>query len=101
MVTETNVLRLLNHGKANALTCKIIAQRLETKDTRGIRLIINALVEKGVPVIGGAKGYYIADDPADVIANINFMKSYIVNLQRHITHLQIAAKNINGQMRMV
>lgn len=102
MEFDTEVYLRLNHGKDKAITGAELARRVGApKRTRQVRLAINRLIEKGHPIIGSERGYFIADDPADCDTNIRLLVSYIANTQKHITALENAAKNINGQGRLI
>jgi len=102
MVTEHEVKQQIGMGKRNAIKMRHLLERLETKDSRGLRLHIQSLIAGGLPIISCQDGYYIAENAEDCAANIAFLKSYIVNTQAHITHLEIATeKYFTGQMRLI
>lgn len=110
MVIETKtdlkyaVLLNLPTGRANAIKGEHLAQRLEERDIRKIRLCIQELIEDGYPIIGSAKppyGYYIADNPQDCQENLAQLMSYIKMLARHHKFLLHASyKKFSGQMKM-
>lgn len=101
MIEPVKVHQQLSVGKRNALPGKLLAQRLGVKDTREIRLIINELIAKGLPVIGGQSGYYIADSAQDCQENIDTLESYIKMTAIHRRNLKRAVeRHFVGQGRL-
>lgn len=102
MISEHEVKRQIGMGRHNAIKCRHIADRLETKDTRGIRLHIQSLIAGGLPIISCQDGYYIAESAEDCAANIKYLESYIKMLVIHRRHLKRAShRYFIGQMRML
>lgn len=101
MIDTLAVHQQLSVGKRNALPGKLLAQRLGVRDTREIRLIINELIAKGLPVIGGQSGYYIADSAEDCLENMETLESYIKMTAIHRRNLKRAVeKHFVGQGRL-
>ena len=92
-VLKEATLSLLGKGKSNAIPGRILAERLQEKDTRKIRLAIQELVAQGIPVIGLAThGYFIAETPTECKENLETIMSYIKMLAIHHKHLLRAAQ---------
>ena len=89
------VLHQLEHGEANALKGKVLAARLGEKDTRQIRLVLEELREDGVPVIGGATGYFIAESPEEIRQAMERLTSYIRMLAIHRRCLKRATPRVD------
>lgn len=89
------VLHQLEHGEANALKGKVLAARLEEKDTRQFRLVLEELREDGVPVIGGSTGYFIAESPEEIRQAMERLTSYIRMLAIHRRCLKHATPRVD------
>lgn len=102
---KTEVLHQLSEGKDNAISGKILAQRLGQKDSRHARLaIIDLIVEDGIPIIGDSgHGYYIATTRAECDKALKVLRdSYGVMLYRHYKYLKRAReKKFSGQLSMM
>ena len=95
------VLSQLGTGKGKALPGRLLAQRLNQRDTRQIRLAIQELIEQGIPVIGSAKyGYFIAEDMEDCRENLEVLRSYGKMLWKHYKYLRLASRKFTGQLSL-
>jgi len=96
------ILEQLGTGKAKAIPGKVLAQRLGERDTRSTRLaMIDLIVEKGIPIVFSAKGYYIAETPEECKEALKKLRKYGVMLFRHYKYLKLAArKKFSGQMSL-
>jgi len=98
------VLSQLGTGKAHAIPGKLLAQRLNQRDTRHIRLAIIELIEQGYPIIGdSAQGYFIAENHEEVKECLKRLKyGYGRMLYRHYKYLRIAGnKKFSGQLKLI
>ena len=101
---QAAVLNQLGTGKEKAVPGKILAQRLNMRDSRRIRMtIIDLISERGIVIIGDAKhGYYIADNMDDAAAACDRMMSYLKSAGYHYKVLRKAAHNkLSGQLTLV
>ncbi len=106
---KSEVIRHLHKGKQNALTGKILAQRLGEKDTRRIRLAIEDLIEQDKQPIcfvtkkdNAPSGYFIAETPKEVDECKRIIKySYGIKLFKHYYALERAKQErFSGQMSL-
>ena len=85
----------LGLGKSKAVPGKLLAQRLNEKDTRNLRLAIQDLIEEGIPIIGNSScGYYIAENQEDCEQNLEYLKSYLKMIGKHYKYLKRASRKI-------
>ncbi len=93
---KQKLLRSLNNGRDHAIPGKLLAQRLEERDTRRIRLaIIDLIVEDGLPVIGdSAHGYYIAETKEECKKCLETLMSYLKMVGRHHKYLLRASQKL-------
>ncbi|MCK9369921.1 helix-turn-helix domain-containing protein [Candidatus Dojkabacteria bacterium] len=97
---------LLNHkGKENAITGKNLAQRLNQKDTRKIRLLIEELIEEGYAICSTPHpphGYFLAVSYQDVSEALKILRNgYALSLLHHYKNLKRAGFNtFSGQIPM-
>ncbi len=74
------ILASLGRGKENAITGELLAQRLNEKGTRAIRLVIRELISDGVCIIGANSkpyGYFIAETQEEVDEYRAELRSYL------------------------
>jgi hypothetical protein len=94
------VLAQLVIGEENAKHGELIARNLGEKDTRRFRLAVIALLEDRHPVIGSQKGYYIARDINDIIANRAVLMHYLKMTGYHYKLLGLAGAQFSPQEKM-
>lgn len=99
-ILQIKLLHELHTGQGKELTGRILANRLGQKDTRHIRLAIQALIRDGVPIIGSPKGYYIANDYEDILDNLERLKHYLKMTGAHYKYLKRCQVHHEGQIRM-
>ncbi|KKM95104.1 hypothetical protein LCGC14_1191420 [marine sediment metagenome] len=78
----------LNFGEAQAIPGKLLAARLDERDTRRIRLSIIQLIVEGIPIIGDAgHGYYIAETREEAQKALKTLHHYLVMTGYHHKYL--------------
>ncbi len=101
---KSEVLRQLNKGSKGAITGKILAKRLDERDTRQIRLAIEELITDGIPICSSPHnpyGYFIAETPEEVKESLKTLRSYGKMLWKHYWTLKRAGqKQLSGQMSL-
>lgn len=97
---KLSILRVLKHGEANAITGKYLAIILGEKGTRQIRLAIVELRHEFHPIIGGHKGYYIAETLEEIQKARKYVLSYVYDLCIYLRDLKYMAKNFSGQLKL-
>jgi hypothetical protein len=99
---KTAVLEQLSTGKKNAITGKIIKQRLGLTDTRPARLaMLELIIKDSIPIVFSSSGYYIAETPDECKEALKKLRSYGVNLFRHYKYLKLSMNNkFSGQIGM-
>ena len=90
----------LQKGKEHAITGKILAQRLNLKNTRSIRIAMAEMRHAGIPIIGGQKGYFIATDINELNEAKLYLKSYIIDLAHDLRDLKRISARYAGQLSM-
>lgn len=99
---KSAVLNQLSQGKENALTGKLLAQRLGMKDTRAIREAILELITDGHPICSSPHephGYFIAQTPEEITESLKVLRSYGKNIFLHYRDLKRAGhKTFSGQL---
>jgi hypothetical protein len=90
----------LQKGKENAITGKILAQRLNLKSTRSIRLAIVEMRHAGIPIIGGQTGYFIAETIDELLEAKRYLQSYIIDLCIDLRDLKKIAAKFAGQLSL-
>ncbi len=100
VVLSDAILAQLGKGKSHAIIGKILAQRLNLRGTRSIRLAMVELRHAGIPIIGGQKGYYIATDINEIKEAREFLLSYIKDLCIDLRDLKRIAQRYAGQLSM-
>jgi len=89
------VLENLKRGKNAAVPGRVLADRLEERDTRRIRLAIQTLIEQGYPIIGDAScGYFIAETDEECRECLDQLMSYLKMIGKHHKYLLRASKNL-------
>ncbi len=90
------VRRELNFGEAQAIPGRLLAVRLEERDTRRIRLtIIDLIVTEKLPIVGdSAHGYYIAETREECLSCLKTLHSYLVMAGYHHKHLLRASQKL-------
>ena len=83
------VRRELNFGEAQAIPGKLLAVRLEERDTRRIRLsIIDLIVTEKMAIVGdSAHGYYIAETREEAQKALKTLHHYLVMTGYHHKYL--------------
>jgi len=74
------VLKLLQHGRRNAVRGKELARYLRQSDDRKIRLVIRELISEGVPVASAVSepmGFYIVANEHEAADYIRVLKERI------------------------
>lgn len=66
-------------GKENSITAKNL-RHIATR--RGITRIVHSLRVKGYPICSGQRGYYYAKDSTELKETINFLKSYLDEIEK-------------------
>lgn len=96
------ILQQLNRGKGNAITGKLLAERLGFSDTRTLRhTIIDLIVEDSQAILFSDNGYFLADTPEECIESLAKLRSYGLNLFKHYKYLKRAARRkFSGQIPM-
>jgi hypothetical protein len=97
---------LLSHkGKENAIIGKNLAQRLNQRDTRKIRLLIEELIADGYAICSTPHpphGYFLAVSYQDVLEALKILRNgYALSLLHHYKNLKRAGFNtFSGQISM-
>lgn len=94
------ILKQLGKGKNHAVTGKLLAQRLNLKGTRQIRLAIVELRHKNIAILGGQTGYFIAETPDEITEAQNYLRSYIIDLCIDLRDLKRIKQNYCGQLSL-
>lgn len=93
---KSAVLQHLPKGKPNAITGKDLAEALNQRDTRKMRLAIEELIDDGVAVCSSPHkpyGYFIASCPEEVEEALAILKrGYGKMLFHHYKYLRIAGQ---------
>lgn len=97
---KISILQTLKHGECNALTGKNLATILGEKGTRQIRLAIVELRHELHPIIGGQKGYFIAETIDELKNAENFLRSYIIDLQHDLNDYEAIEEKFAGQLKL-
>ena len=100
---KSAVLSQLKNGKANAITGKLLAQRLNERDTRQIRLAIEELIRDGYPICSSPHkpyGYFIAENVGEITEALRVLRyGYGMEIFRHYKYLKLAGhKSFSGQL---
>ena len=101
---KEQVLHELHTGRSKAIPGRVLAHRLGFKTDRQIRLAIRELVEDGIPVIGRSakpRGYYIADNIAEIQAQREVLKGYIIELAKHMRDLKYTIRTLQHEKQLV
>ena len=94
---KANVRSLLWYGKEKARTGKDLAKILGFKDDRQIRLAIREIIAAGVPIISSGHspyGYYIADNPEEIIEHLGELRHRALEVLGRYKDLKLAAREI-------
>lgn len=94
---KANVRSLLWYGKEKARTGKDLAKILGFKDDRQIRLAIREIIAAGVPIISSVHspyGYYIADNPEEIIEHLGELRHRALEVLGRYKDLKLAAREI-------
>lgn len=94
---KADVRSLLRYGKSNALSGRILAQRLGFKNDRQIRLAIREIIASGVPIISSVHppyGYYIADSPDEVVEHLGELRHRALEVLGRYKDLKLASREI-------
>ena len=94
---KLQVRELLRFGKDNARKGQEMAEALEFKNDRMIRLTIRELIAEGVPIISSVHapyGYYIADSPEDITEHLGELRHRALEVLHRYKDLKIAARSI-------
>jgi hypothetical protein len=94
------ILAQLQKGKNHAITGKIMAQRLNLKSTRSIRLTIVEMRHAGIPIIGGQTGYFIAENIGEILEAKEYLRSYIIDLAHDLRDYKRIAQKFAGQLSL-
>ena len=65
------IIDILPHKKEFAITGKHIADELDYKNDFEVRRAVNALRTAGHPICSNSKGYWLSDDPHEVLETIH------------------------------
>ena len=87
---KENILYNLKHGQQNAIKKVELARRCEVHE-RGLRLAIRELIDDGHPICGSPHppyGYYIADSPEEIKAELELLRGYGKELFRRYSTLK-------------
>ncbi len=100
------LLYYLKHGVENAIKKDALARQCGVGE-RTLRLAIRELIDDGYPVCGTPKppyGYYLANSPEEIAAELSLLRSYGLNLlHRYSTLRKIKASMVllhPGQLSM-
>lgn len=100
---KEQVLHSLNTGRSKAIPGRVLAHRLGFKTDRQIRLAIRELQEDGIPIIGRSTppyGYYIADNIAEIQAQREVLKGYIIELAKHMRDLKLSVRTLQHEKQL-
>jgi len=98
------VLQQIGVGISKALPGRVLAQRLQLKDTRQIRLaIIRIIASNEVVIIGDSKhGYYISESTDDSVEALDRLDKTLRAIGYHRKVLKHAIeKKLSGQLSLV
>ena len=94
---KLQVRELLRFGKENPRIGQELANTLDFKDDRPVRIAIRELIADGVPVISSVHppyGYYIADNPEDITEHLGDLRHRALEVLHRYKDLKIAARSI-------
>ena len=94
---KLQVRELLRFGKDNARKGLDMAESLEFKDDRPVRIVIRDLIADGLPVVSSIRppyGYYIADDSDDLTEHLGKLRHRALEVLHRYKDLKIAARSI-------
>lgn len=93
ILSEIKKIMLMHRGKKNAISAGKIAQMLNLKqeDTHvePRMYIYEAMKKYGIPIAGGGKGYYVADNQEE-------LKEYTKNLDNRARKIQKRKQEVQG-----
>lgn len=72
-------------GRENAVHARVLKQKWGLKDEREVRLIIQKLREDGVLIATNANGYYMTDDPDDLLRFYRTQRAKAIGLLKSIS----------------
>tara|TARA_Y100000310_G_scaffold166912_1_gene166615 strand:- start:7041 stop:7385 length:345 start_codon:yes stop_codon:yes gene_type:complete len=87
---KANILYFLKYGQEHAIKQAILASRCGVKP-RALRLAIRELVDEGHPICGSPRppyGYFIANSPEEINAELKLLKGYGKELFRRYSTLK-------------
>ena len=83
MTTETEektLLDILPHDKNHAITAKEICQVLELERESYVREAVNALRRTGHPICANSHGYWLSNQPDEVMETIHSLEHRMVGI---------------------
>lgn len=96
---RAKVLKLLQHGRQNAIRGNALAHMLNQPDDRKIRVVIRELIAEGVPIASSVSepmGYYITSNEYEAADYIRVLKerikedeSRLTDFEKAVAHFQI------------
>lgn len=76
---------LIPKGRENAVHAAVLKQKWGLKSERDVRLVIQKLRESGVLIATDANGYYITEDPEDLLRFYRTQKAKAIGLLKSIS----------------
>lgn len=72
-------------GRENAVHARVLKQKWGLKSERDVRLVIQKLRESGVLIATDANGYYMTEDPEDLLRFYRTQKAKAIGLLKSIS----------------
>lgn len=98
------VSKLLNNGKAGAITGAELVKLLELKDLRELTQLVEAERRAGIPICAStdsaAPGYYLADGPDDLAGYLSSLDRRLHNIRQTRQHLEDTLCRLTSQERI-